>query len=444
MKKVLMGLAVVIILGVGILWAVVQLAGRDVPPPDDAEFAAERPEVAPEDNAFTYFLQATNLLVQTTNSALQADYLAGKPVDEGELRDLVAQNADGLALVRRGTECAICLMPTVDSCDSESPYLGPWLKIGKVLAVQSRQARLAGRTEESVAAALTAARLGNLVQKDAESMLHYLAGAAIVNQALEQALEWAGDPQTPAAALDGLATELDGLGPFDGGLARAFKAECRLAVRTTGQLADGQIDLLDLLAFGNAERNFRTRCINGILRSGYFFQPRATGQRLQEVFRRMVRNVSLPYAQIDPDDGREFGRSRLDFLGPNSVGRLLRILLIPPLGITMDKKCRTEAMLAGAKLAVACRRFARARGRFPETLPELVPEYLAEVPRDPFDGQPFRYSAEKEIAWSVGKNLTDEGGSTRMESPGKEYLASRDRPQAEDFVFELKPTEKPE
>ena len=77
MKRVLMGLAVVIILGVGILWAVVQLAGRDVPPPDDAEFAAERPEVAPEDNAFTYFLQATNLLVQTTNSALQADYLAG-------------------------------------------------------------------------------------------------------------------------------------------------------------------------------------------------------------------------------------------------------------------------------------------------------------------------------------------------------------------------------
>ena len=36
----------------------------------------------------------------------------------------------------------------------------------------------------------------------------------------------------------------------------------------------------------------------------------------------------------------------------------------------------------------------------------------------------------------MGKNLTDEGGSTRVP---KEYVPGRDRRRAEDFVFELRP-----
>ena len=100
-----------------------------------------------------------------------------------------------------------------------------------------------------------------------------------------------------------------------------------------------------------------------------------------------------------------------------------------------------ESLLAGAKLAVACHRFERERGRFPETLAELVPEYLDALPRDPYDGAPFRYSTEKGQVWAVGKNLTDEGGSTRVPGADKEYVASRHRRRAEDFVFELRPAE---
>ncbi|NCD23339.1 MAG: hypothetical protein EOL90_10435 [Spartobacteria bacterium] len=93
--------------------------------------------------------------------------------------------------------------------------------------------------------------------------------------------------------------------------------------------------------------------------------------------------------------------------------------------------------MAGAKLVVACNRFAREKGQWPETLAELVPEYLGEVPRDPYDGAPFRYSAEKGLVWAVGKNLTDEGGSTRLLGVDPAIPAGRDWRRAEDFVFEL-------
>ena len=53
MKKFLLGLAVVLVMALGGLAVFVRMASRDAPPPNEAEFAAVRPEVAPEDNAFT-------------------------------------------------------------------------------------------------------------------------------------------------------------------------------------------------------------------------------------------------------------------------------------------------------------------------------------------------------------------------------------------------------
>ena len=39
----------------------------------------------------------------------------------------------------------------------------------------------------------------------------------------------------------------------------------------------------------------------------------------------------------------------------------------------------------------------------------------------------------------MGKNLTDEGGSTQVPGSDKGYVPGRDRWRAEDFVFELRP-----
>ena len=129
MKKILMGLAVVGVVAIGGLAVFVMVASRDAaPPPDDAEFAVARPEVAPEDNAFTYFLAATNLLVETTNAPWVADFLAGRAPDGAELRALATSNSACFAQVKRGTECAVCRIPSPPSFfDAEFPYLNPWL-----------------------------------------------------------------------------------------------------------------------------------------------------------------------------------------------------------------------------------------------------------------------------------------------------------------------------
>ena len=441
MKRILRWTAVLQTAAIGGLAIFVWWASRDEPPPaDEAELAVARPDVAPADNAFTYFLAATNLLAETTNAQRVADFLVGKAPDGAELREWVAANAECLAQVQRGTECAVCQVPVPPSFfGAEFPYLNPWLKIGRLLAVRSRQARLDGRWAAAAADALATARMGGLVLGSAESMIHYLVGAAIAGEGFEQILALATDPAVPAEELRTLAAELDALGPYDAGLALALKAESRAAADLVDGFATGRIDWLDLASFGNEERDFRKRLLGAVMRSPYFFRPQATLRAVREKYRQAIRDAALPYAQADLAEESRFGQSAAQLLRPNSMGEFFRRMVIVPVHLTLEKKCRAESLLAGAKLAAACNRFVRDQGRWPETLAELVPEYLSAVPRDPFDGAPFRYSAEKGLVWAVGQNLADDGGSTQVPCSSKEYVASRDRRRAEDFVFELRP-----
>ena len=49
--------------------------------------------------------------------------------------------------------------------------------------------------------------------------------------------------------------------------------------------------------------------------------------------------------------------------------------------------------------------------KLPESLSELVPEFLSQVPKDDFDGKPFRYLPDKKLIYSVGPDLKDDGGN---------------------------------
>lgn len=72
-------------------------------------------------------------------------------------------------------------------------------------------------------------------------------------------------------------------------------------------------------------------------------------------------------------------------------------------------QAQQRAALAG--LAIERFRLQHA-GRSPETLDKLVPEFLAEVPRDPFDSQPLRYKrlSNGYRVYSVGRNGVDDHG----------------------------------
>ncbi len=62
-------------------------------------------------------------------------------------------------------------------------------------------------------------------------------------------------------------------------------------------------------------------------------------------------------------------------------------------------------------------RYRLARGKLAEQLRELVPQYLEQVPIDPFDGQPIRYrcTAPGYRLHSILEDGQDNGGRERGE-----------------------------
>ena len=70
---------------------------------------------------------------------------------------------------------------------------------------------------------------------------------------------------------------------------------------------------------------------------------------------------------------------------------------------------------------LACRSYKAKYGRYPETLSALVPEFLAEVPRDPYDGEELRYNAKDGFIWTRGEALAFDGNVT-ITKKGKPYF----------------------
>lgn len=95
------------------------------------------------------------------------------------------------------------------------------------------------------------------------------------------------------------------------------------------------------------------------------------------------------------------------------------------------------ARLRCASATVATVRFHALEERWPESLEELVPDYLTQVPVDPFTGAPIFFVRDEAAirVYSVGPNRLDDGGS---ETPETDDDGNQDFNGAPDVVFRVR------
>lgn len=440
MKRFLAGLAILGGVGVVAVVAVISMAGRDIPEPDVSDMMVERLELPAEDNAFTHFLSAADALCWPTNATLVADYLEGKPVEADALAEILDGNGEVRELIRRGNQCLRCIAPEVKGFDDVLPHLSPWRNMGRVLAAQTRQSRLAGRYAEATESCITLLRFSDLIQKDAEGIVHYLVGLSILNIGLEQAQDLARDNDMPLDAMNRLSSALAELGPFAPGLVRAIKVEYRAVAHTTDRLGAGEFDWSQLSNLSGGEPNPR---LKGKRIPRYVFQPNRTKLAFANLYRNVIADAPLAYAnmkRIDAEEALGLNRSRPNMLlRPNGVGRVLYGLLVPATDRLLEHTCRAECARSATRLVVACQQYRHRGGAYPDRLESLVPDFLPAVPVDPFDGRAFRYDPSRGIVYSVGLDLQDSGGSTNLPPGVSEDNPSKRRWRADDVVFEITP-----
>lgn len=439
MKRILIALAIVFVVGIGAIVAGVSFASRDIPEPDVADLAVYRPDIAPEANAYTYFLSATNAFYWPTNSAVVTDYLDGESVDQNEVADVISKNEATFDLINRGIKCERCITPEVTGFDTLLPYLSLWRNMGRILAAKTRHERLAGDYTDATETCIAQLKFADLIQGDAECIINYLVGIAILDIGLAQARDLARDPGMSSQELKKLSEALASVRPFAPGLIRAIKVEYKVVANTIDDFGKGNFSMDDLTSLsGSAPPSI----LKGKRIPGYFFQPHRTKLTFANLYRDMITNAPLYYAEMnlyDVEDVLGLGESKLKLLTrPNAVGKILYAMLIPALDSLLERKCRAECGVAATHLLVALHTYEKDNQAFPKTADTLVPDYLKTIPIDPYDGKQFRHDYSKGIVYSVGKDLKDSGGSSQLLFGNESDSPRRKRWNAEDVVYAIR------
>ena len=97
-------------------------------------------------------------------------------------------------------------------------------------------------------------------------------------------------------------------------------------------------------------------------------------------------------------------------------------LLLPSLAKISQKTAFAQTGVDTASIACALERCRVARGRFPDSLADLVPAFLPALPHDVISGKPLGYRLQPDghyVVYSVGWNGTDDGGMVEHNKSGE-------------------------
>ena len=174
-------------------------------------------------------------------------------------------------------------------------------------------------------------------------------------------------------------------------------------------------------------------------------RPNRTAARLADITRGRIRGEELP-RQLD---GPPSLSTRVAWwLGGNVSGESYAwsFAALPDRIAEMlaEQSLSRDSLL---RTTLAIRVFSLEHGRYPEQLSELVPQLLPAVPLDPFDPaeSEMRWDSSRRVLWSIGGDGIDDGGVANARGGrGSAAVSSPQNPADLTVVFPENPFEKEE
>ena len=437
---VVLGVVVLLFVG-GIIAAYVLL--KDEPPPDVEDLYVRRQEIPEEENAFHYlelarakmywpergdaaanpFVQAvkegkTTFTQEDLDRFLEAEKTREKSKTE-RLRDMLEgeeewdpilaaefleNNKEMLALFDRALDCSRCQVPKVISVEQELDYLSPWRDMARLAAVRAIRDLREGREQEAFEGAIDILRFGHMIEDSGGCMMNWLVGNAVARLGLQTTRRLLAETTLPP---EELRPSVERVGAYESrreGLINAYRAEYEVFSNAVDDVAKGKGGPYGAMAKRGLSR--------------FVFKPNQTRRMYAEHLRWVIKDAkrSRWEWQADVPEDMEWlldleTKGSTPWRIRNHVGRVLVAMIAPPLSRANIEACRTDWCARATKVMIALRSYVSKTGELPDDLEALVPDYLDEVPTDPFDGQPLRYSREEGILYASDEEFRGREGS---------------------------------
>jgi len=344
----------------------------------------------PEDNAFDDYEKAFGLMQEAVAAAAM--------LDEGRHRvapatDVLAANVDAFAALAEALP-KDCLIPGAASFNTPFPYLAQSRNMARLLALKGIEHELNGEFAFAFAAYCDGIAMGQDMARGGV-IIHRLVGYAITAIMCKQIRLAAVGGQAPPEALREFLRRLTELESLELPLAHTYAEELKWSAGA----------IRELFRDAGAMDQFRqdTGAAAGLVAIN--LQGELTA--LADAYARFIRLADEPYRNtlglLPTEDDYE-----------NTTPMVK--LILPAVDKLQENRSRMESVFRATCLVVALELYRQVEGDVPEALDALVPDYVNELPIDPYGVGPFVYRAGPlagdYVLYSVGQDLSDDGGSS--------------------------------
>lgn len=249
------------------------------------------------------------------------------------------------------------------------------------------------------------------------SVLQSVLIVAITTKAMHDLL---GYSEIPTKDLLRTSSSIESYNNAKSGLRTAKKIEYMEMAKEIDGFIEGNTSFLDPISDETLKK--KDRHPSDALAYKAIFKRNKTKKLFAERDRFFIHQIGRPCGKIE--SGASFEKEveykmrravwhPLEFAS-NIAGSLFTVLGLSFDGGLIERTCDNEFRLSSMQTLLAIKAFKNETGGYPPDLRSLVPNYLEEVPIDPYDHQPLKYDPDKLIIYSVGSDLRDSGGSEKI------------------------------
>lgn len=386
----------------------------DVPPPNDNDLQLQKVTIPKEQNAY-YDLEKIKPKIESISDWLVIDdHLERKTWDKNFVSQILANNSEVLTAMAAAAQRPHYQDPATDdpaefSYDMALPSLRYTREAAELNILYALALAKDGDFEESIEELFNVLEVAQKMQNSQGTMMHYLVAVAMKETALENIREIITQADFSTKELIQYVKQLEKFKENEEGLKTIWKAEYLMQARAIDNLVRGSFPegapmYYNKLLFDEPGKNF-------------YFKPNKMKHYFAQYARTNVENSEKPCAFMEELGGEKlipelaYEHPQLFVFVENAVGKILLDISAVSLSNIHTKRCLENFSVSGTQLLLALKAYKQENGDYPATLEGLVPQYIAKVPQDPFDGKHIRYSKEKRIIYSVGEDLADSGGS---------------------------------
>ncbi|HVR74283.1 MAG TPA: hypothetical protein VMT52_08125 [Planctomycetota bacterium] len=297
--------------------------------------------------------------------------------------------------------------PMIAGEESSVTYLWSWRKLFLLASIRIWDRLAVGDDAGGLREAVQALRFARRCEDAGGPIIHYLVATALEGWALANLGRAVTGARLEPARLKDLLGEVEKLEPGPGLLRKVVWSEYAFGAHSIEATARGDLPIEPDLVFGSGQS-----MPVWPWRSRLFYLPNDTKRLVAELCRETL-NAVPPEGPWRPVDWSLFESIEPNrwFPGRNGIGRHGMTSAVFGYRSVVERYQTSRLQFLFLRSIIALRGFRATQGRLPDRLGELVPEWIAEVPKDPFDGSALRYDPQRRVIWSVGSDGIDQGGT---------------------------------